>query len=235
MRQQMRHIQQWQAFCITAETAEMLARVSPATIDRYLKKDKQVLTLKGKSLTKPLDSLKSRIPIRTFYAPMSEKRPDSGKLTRYTTAGSSHRGNLLLYEARTKVRVVVLPLAAASCEADTLIPAPRRRGVVDEFRAVVAVGLQNRQRDGCPDAGEGLEQMEWNGHKLPEDLVYDRGGKGKKEIKGVKIMTPEKPKKADSEYLKKEKHKRFRSRAGIEAVIGHLKSDFRMGDRAKNI
>jgi len=27
---------------------------------------------------------------------------------------------------------------------------------------------------------------------------------------------------------KKEKRKRFRSRAGIEAVIGHLKSDFRM-------
>jgi IS5 family transposase len=73
-----------------------------------------------------------------------------------------------------------------------------------------------------------LEQMERNGHKLPEELVYDRGGKGKKEIKGVKITTPDKPKKTDSGYMKKEKRKRFRSRAGIEAVIGHLKSDFRM-------
>ena len=93
MGQQMLHIQQWQAFGITAETAEMLARISPATIDRYLKKDKQALSLKGKSLTKPLDPLKSRIPIRTFYAPMSEKHPDFGKRTRCTTADSSHRGN----------------------------------------------------------------------------------------------------------------------------------------------
>jgi len=45
MRQQMSHIQQWQAFGITAGTAEMLARISPATIDRYLKKDKQALSL----------------------------------------------------------------------------------------------------------------------------------------------------------------------------------------------
>ena len=73
-----------------------------------------------------------------------------------------------------------------------------------------------------------LEQMERNGQKLPDELVYDRGGKGKKEIKGVKIMTPDKPKKTDSEHMKKEKRKRFRSRAGIEAVIGHLKSDYRM-------
>ena len=42
-------------------------------------------------------------------------------------------------------------------------------------------------------------------------------------------MTPDKPKKADSEYMKKEKRKRFRSWASIEAVIGHLKSDFRKG------
>ena len=73
-----------------------------------------------------------------------------------------------------------------------------------------------------------LEQMERNGHKLPEEIIYDRGGKGRKEIKGVKILTPEKPKKADTVYMRQQKRKRFRSRAGIEAVIGHLKSDFRM-------
>jgi len=73
-----------------------------------------------------------------------------------------------------------------------------------------------------------LEQMERNGQKLPNELVYDRGGKGRNEIKGVKILTPAKPKKADTVYMKKEARKRFRSRAGIEAVIGHLKNDFRM-------
>jgi IS5 family transposase len=73
-----------------------------------------------------------------------------------------------------------------------------------------------------------LEQMEINGQGLPKEIIYDRGGKGRKEIKGVKILIPNTPKKADTKYIRQEKRKRFRSRAGIEAVIGHLKSDFRM-------
>ena len=75
MRQQMAYIATWPAFGITAETAEKLKKISPATIDRYLKKDKAGLRLKGKSLTKPMDSLKSRIPIRTFYSPEERKKP----------------------------------------------------------------------------------------------------------------------------------------------------------------
>jgi IS5 family transposase len=73
-----------------------------------------------------------------------------------------------------------------------------------------------------------LEQMERNGQQLPKEIVYDRGGKGNKEIKGVTILTPDKPKKTDNGYERQKKRKKFRSRAGIEAVIGHLKSDFRM-------
>jgi len=73
-----------------------------------------------------------------------------------------------------------------------------------------------------------LEQMERNGQQLPNEIIYDRGGKGKREIKGVKILIPGIPKKTDTNYMKQKKRKRFRSRAGIEAVIGHLKSDFRM-------
>jgi IS5 family transposase len=73
-----------------------------------------------------------------------------------------------------------------------------------------------------------LEQMARTGQKLPDEIIYDRGGKGRKEINGVKILTPDKPKKTDTRYEQQKKRKRFRSRAGIEAVIGHLKSDFRM-------
>jgi IS5 family transposase len=73
-----------------------------------------------------------------------------------------------------------------------------------------------------------LEQMEGNGQELPDEIIYDRSGKGRKEIRGVKILTPCKPKKTDSSYERQQKRKRFRSRAGIEAVIGHLKSDYRM-------
>jgi transposase InsO family protein len=75
MRQQMQYIAQWPAFKITEEIAEKLKKISPATIDRYLKKDKEAMKLKGKSLTKPIDSLKSRIPIRTFYTSEERKKP----------------------------------------------------------------------------------------------------------------------------------------------------------------
>jgi IS5 family transposase len=74
-----------------------------------------------------------------------------------------------------------------------------------------------------------LQKMKANGIRLPDALVYDRGGKGKKVIEGVKILTPDRGKRTDSKYEKQEKRKRFRSRAGIEAIIGHLKSEFRMG------
>jgi hypothetical protein len=50
-----------------------LKKISPATIDRYLKKDRDALKLKGKSLTKPLLSLKSRIPIRAFSSKEERK------------------------------------------------------------------------------------------------------------------------------------------------------------------
>ena len=52
--------------------------------------------------------------------------------------------------------------------------------------------------------------------------------KVKKQIKGVKNLTPDKLQKTDIGYTKQQKRKCFRSRAGIEAIIGHLKSDFRM-------
>jgi IS5 family transposase len=38
-----------------------------------------------------------------------------------------------------------------------------------------------------------LDQMERNGQRLPNEIIYDRGGKGKKEIKGVKILIPDTP------------------------------------------
>jgi len=44
MRQQMTYIAAWPAFGITGEIAEMLKKISPASIDRYLKKDKQAIS-----------------------------------------------------------------------------------------------------------------------------------------------------------------------------------------------
>ena len=70
--------------------------------------------------------------------------------------------------------------------------------------------------------------MEDNDISRPKELSYDRGGKGKHEINGVKIIIPAPPKKTDTLYQKQTKRKKCRARAAIEPIIGHLKTDFRM-------
>jgi IS5 family transposase len=70
--------------------------------------------------------------------------------------------------------------------------------------------------------------MEDNKIPLPKELAYDRGGKGKSEIKGVKIIIPSPPKKSDTEYRKRKKRRQCRARAAIEPIISHEKYDFRM-------
>ncbi len=62
---------------IDEETKEKLIKVSPATIDRLLKKEKMKFKLKGRSLTKPGTLLKHQIPIRTFSG-WNEKEPGFG-------------------------------------------------------------------------------------------------------------------------------------------------------------
>ena len=73
-----------------------------------------------------------------------------------------------------------------------------------------------------------LNRMEENKLRLPDELVYDRGGKGQAEIKGVKIIIPSPAKKRDTAYQKQSKRKKCRARAAIEPIIGHLKTDHRM-------
>jgi hypothetical protein len=95
MRQQMAYIARWPAFGITGEIAEKLKKISSASIDRYLKKDKQALKLKGKSLTKPLDSLKSRIPVRTFYTSEERKKPGFWQIDTVHHCGQATQGHYL--------------------------------------------------------------------------------------------------------------------------------------------
>jgi hypothetical protein len=95
MRQQMRYIAQWPSFGISSEVAEKLVKISPASIDRYLKKDKDSLRLKGKSLTKPIDSLKSRIPIRTFYTSEERKKPGYWQIDTVHHCGQVTQGHYI--------------------------------------------------------------------------------------------------------------------------------------------
>lgn len=64
-----------------------------------------------------------------------------------------------------------------------------------------------------------LELMKSYGIKLPERLAYDRGCRGKRTIKGVRILTQGSPRKGDTVSER---------RAAIEPLIGHLRHDHRM-------
>ncbi len=73
-----------------------------------------------------------------------------------------------------------------------------------------------------------LKQTEYLTESIPKVGIVDRGYRGKKNINGVEIISPTAPKKGATQYEKQKARKRFRARAGIEPVIGHIKHDHRM-------
>lgn len=75
---------------------------------------------------------------------------------------------------------------------------------------------------------EVLEQVEEITGQRPEVAICDRGYRGKKAIGSTQILLPGRPKKTDTAYQRRKARMRFRRRAGIEPVIGHLKHDYRM-------
>lgn len=58
--------------------------------------------------------------------------------------------------------------------------------------------------------------------------ICDRGYRGRNKIGYTHILIPGRPKKSDTPYQRRKARQRFRRRAGIEPVIGHLKHDYRM-------
>lgn len=67
-----------------------------------------------------------------------------------------------------------------------------------------------------------LNQVQANFNYQPKEVVYDRGGKGQKQIGDTKVSTPDyRPLKRDTEYQKRSKRRKFRRRAAIEPIIGH--------------
>jgi IS5 family transposase len=82
----------------------------------------------------------------------------------------------------------------------------------------------------------------YDGHTLPEvieqcrtitgvcptDAICDRGYRGLKQVGDTTIHIPKPPREKDSRYQRLKTRQRFRRRAAIEPVIGHLKHDHRM-------
>jgi len=62
----------------------------------------------------------------------------------------------------------------------------------------------------------------------PSVAICERGYRGKSSIDDTTIVIPNNPGKRASAYEKHKARKRFRRRAGIEPIIGHLKSDYRL-------
>ena len=73
-----------------------------------------------------------------------------------------------------------------------------------------------------------LEQVERLIGKLPQYGITDRGYRGHKNVLGTKIITPKPLPASTNSYQKQKARKRFRARAGIEPIIGHLKHEHRM-------
>ena len=73
-----------------------------------------------------------------------------------------------------------------------------------------------------------LDQVEAITGKRSECAFCDRGFRGNKEIGGTKIEIPDVPKKDVTAHNRRKAQTKFRRRSAIEAVISHVKHDFRM-------
>lgn len=105
-------------------------------------------------------------------------------------------------------------------------------GLITTYKSLIITAIKSFK--GNPHDSKTIEplltQMQTNFNHTPQEVIYDRGGKGQKQIGNTKVSTPDyKPLKRDSEYQRRNKRKKFRRRAAIEPVIGHLKSQYRMG------
>jgi IS5 family transposase len=109
-----------------------------------------------------------------------------------------------------------------------------------EFGSKASIVLT--KKNGIIVGAYSLEKNEYDGHTLPKALeqceelrglrptvaIADRGYKGSTRIGETEIQIPKPPKKSISKYEKKKVRCRFRRRASIEPVIGHLKEDNRL-------
>ena len=97
----------------------------------------------------------------------------------------------------------------------------RKHGIV-----VSAIGFEGNPYDGHT-LDEQLNQIERLTGKRPKVAIVDRGYRGKKKIGETEICSP-KPITNATAYQKRKVRLRFRARAAIEPVIGHIKHDHRM-------
>ena len=92
---------------------------------------------------------------------------------------------------------------------------------------VGAMAFDSNRYDGHTLPGV-LLQLKRLTHLSPAVALCDRGYKGKSKINDTRIIRPRTPTRDVDSAYRKLMRLRFRKRAGIEPVIGHLKSDHRL-------
>lgn len=90
-----------------------------------------------------------------------------------------------------------------------------------------AIAFENNPFDGHT-IDEHLSQTEQLTGKRPKVAIVDRGYRGKKKVGDTEIISPKPLGKKATAYQKRKARQRFRARAGIEPIIGHIKHDHRM-------
>ena len=93
---------------------------------------------------------------------------------------------------------------------------------------IIGVVSHERNEHDSKTLEAALTSAQSNRDKPIQEAICDRGYKGKKEVLGVEICIPSKELKRDTKYQKEVKREKFRRRAAIEPIIGHVKSDHRM-------
>ncbi len=105
-------------------------------------------------------------------------------------------------------------------------------GIITSYKSNIILAVASFK--GNPNDGRTikplLDQLEKNFNFKPKEVIYDRGARGVKQVNESKVSIPGKRLKKDSEYQARAKREKFRRRAAIEPVFGHLKSDHRMGE-----
>ncbi|WP_457746928.1 IS5 family transposase [Sulfurimonas sp.] len=93
---------------------------------------------------------------------------------------------------------------------------------------IVGVASHEKNEHDSKTLEAALASANSNRVKPIQEAICDRGYQGKKEVQGVQISIPGKVLKRDTKYQKEIKREKFRRRAAIEPIIGHIKSDHRM-------
>ena len=100
------------------------------------------------------------------------------------------------------------------------------RGIKSQVILGAACSVENKHDSKL--LGEAISHANVNLNKNLEEVACDKGYRGAQQVEGARVLIPGSPKYTGG-YSKNTLKRIFKKRVGIEATIGHLKSDFRMG------